>query len=242
MATMSDLLPSRKTEFCHGVRDTIPMLIGAAPLGLIFGTLAVSSGLSSTGAVLMSAVVFAGSSQFIALSLLASGTGVALIVLTTFIVNLRHGLYSANLQPQVSKLPQLWRLPLAFWLTDETFALTHRRYTESDASPFKHWYYLGSCVSMYPNWLLWTVVGILLGRVVAGIANLGLEFAMVATFTAIVAPFLRSRPMIASALASAAVALLARGLPYKLGLMLAAVAGVIVGVWFEQGERPNEAA
>jgi len=238
---MTDLL-SRRIEFWRGARDSVPMLIGAAPLAVIFGTLAPPSGLSGTGAVLMSLLVFAGSSQFIALTLLASGTGVALIVLTTLVVNLRHLLYSANLQPQVSKLPQRWRLPLAFWLTDETFALTQRRYSEPDPSPFKHWYYLGSCVVMYLNWLLWTVTGVVLGHTVAGISRLGLEFAMVATFTAIVAPFLRTRPMVASALASAAVALLARGLPYKLGLMLAALAGVIVGVWFQPEEQTDEAA
>lgn len=233
---------SRRIEFWRGARDSVPMLIGAAPLAVIFGTLAVPSGLSSTGAVLMSMFVFAGSSQFIALTLLASGTGAALIVLTTLVVNLRHALYSANLQPHVSKLPQLWRLPLAFWLTDETFALTQRRYAEADTSPFKHWYYLGSCLAMYPNWLLWTVTGVVLGRTMAGISTLGLEFAMVATFTAIVVPFLRTRPMVASALTSAAVALLARGLPYKLSLMLAALAGVIVGVWFQPEEQTDETA
>ena len=238
---MANDLPSRSTEFWRGVRDSLPMLIGAAPLAMIFGALAVPSGLSSTGAVLMSALVFAGSSQFIALTLLASGTGVALIVLTTLVVNLRHALYAANLQPHVSKLPQLWRLPLAFWLTDETFALTQRRYADADTSALKHWYYFGSCVAVYSDWLVWTVVGIFLGREMAGIAGLGLEFAMVATFTAIVVPLLRTRPMVASALSSAAVALLARGLPYKLGLVLAALVGVIVGVWFQPGERTDEA-
>jgi 4-azaleucine resistance transporter AzlC len=239
---MTDDLPSGSAEFWRGVRDSVPMLIGAAPLGMIFGALAVPSGLSSTGAVFMSILVFAGSSQFIALTLLASGTGVVLIVLTTLVVNLRHALYAASLQPHVSNLPQLWRLPLAFWLTDETFALTQRRYAETDTSALKHWYYLGSCVAVYSDWLVSTVSGIFLGRAVAGIARLGLEFAMVATFTAIVMPFLRTRPMVASALTSAVVALLARGLPYKLGLMLAALAGVIVGVWFQPEERTDEAA
>jgi 4-azaleucine resistance transporter AzlC len=229
-------------EFLRGARDTVPMLVGAAPFGLIFGTLAGPAGLSHMGAALMSLVVFAGSSQFIALTLLAGGAGTALIVLTTLVVNLRHALYSANLQPHVARLPQLWRAPLAFWLTDETFAVVQRRYAESDLSPFKHWYYLGSCLAMYTNWQLWTVTGIFLGQAVAGIGRLGLEFAMVATFVAIVVPLLRTRPMVASALTSAGAALLARGLPYKLGLMVAALAGVVVGVWLEEQGRPDETA
>ena len=189
----------------------------------------------------MSLFVFAGSSQFIALSLLANGTGVAVIVLTTLVVNLRHALYSANLLPHVVRLPQRWRVPLAFFLTDEAFAVVQHRYARNDLSPFKHWYHLGSSLAMYGNWLVWTVVGVLVGRAVAGVGSLGLEFAMAATFIGIVVPLLRTRPMLASALA-AAVALAARGLPYKLGLMLAALAGVVVGVWFENPQRQTQAA
>jgi len=238
---MSDKVIPRRTEFWHGARDTVPMLVGAAPLGMIFGTLAVPSGLSPAAALAMSLIVFAGSSQFIALSLFASGTGLAVIVLTTFVVNLRHALYSANLLPHVAHLPQRWRLPLAFWLTDETFAIVQHRYADDDGSPFKHWYYLGSCLSMYLNWFFWTVAGVVAGRVVANINGLGLEFAMAATFVAIVVPLLGSRPMLASALVAAAVALLARGLPFKLGLIAAAFAGIAAGVALESraGKRTD---
>ncbi len=65
---------------------------------------------------------------------------------------------------------------------------------------------------------------------------------MAATFIGIVVPLLRTRPMLASALAAAAVALVARGLPYKLGLMLAALAGVAVGVWFERPQQQTPKA
>ena len=231
----------RHTELWRGARDSLPMLLGAAPFGLIFGTLAVPSGLSPAGAIAMSLLVFAGSSQFIALSLFATGTGLAVIVLTTLVVNLRHALYSANLLPHVAHLPQRWRVPLAFWLTDETFAIVQQRYSAADNSPFKHWYYLGSCLSMYINWLFWTVTGVLVGRAVAGINGLGLEFAMAATFVAIVVPLLRSRPMLASALVAGAVSLLARGLPYKLGLMLAALAGIVAGVCLEKARAHDPA-
>jgi 4-azaleucine resistance transporter AzlC len=228
---------SRSAEFWLGARDTVPMIVGAAPFGVIFGTLAAPSGLSSVGAIAMSLFVFAGSSQFIALSLLANGTGLAVIVLTTLVVNLRHALYSANLLPHVARLPNRWRVPLAFFLTDETFAVVQHRYAKNDLSPFKHWYHLGSSLAMYGNWLLWTLVGVMVGRAVAGVGSLGLEFAMAATFIGIVVPLLRSRPMLASALTAAAVALAAHRLPYELGLILAAVAGVAAGVWFEDPQQ-----
>ena len=106
---------SAKTQtLLRGARDTVPMLIGALPFGLIFGTLAVASGLSLPATLLMSALVFAGSAQFIAVSLVASGAGLVVLLLTTFIVNLRHMLYSASLMSHVRHLPQRWKIPLAF--------------------------------------------------------------------------------------------------------------------------------
>jgi 4-azaleucine resistance transporter AzlC len=231
----------RHIELWRGARDSLPMLLGAAPLGMIFGTLAVPSGLSPAGAMAMSLIVFAGSSQFIALSLFASGAALAVIVLTTLVVNLRHALYAANLLPHVARLPQRWRVPLAFWLTDETFAIVQQRYSMDDDSPFKHWYYLGSCLAMYVNWFFWTVLGVFVGRAMTNLGGLGLEFAMAATFVAIVAPLLVSRPMLASALVAAVVSLLARGLPYKLGLMAAALAGIAAGVCLEKGSADDPA-
>jgi len=221
----------RTTELRHGARDTLPLLLGAAPFGLIFGALAASSPLGIAGALAMSALVFAGSAQFIALSLLASGASGLVVVFTTLVVNLRHLLYSASLQPQVARLPQRWRMLLAFWLTDETYAAVHHRYARDDGAPFKHWYTAGSGAAMYVNWLGWTAAGAWLGQASPALAHLGLEFALVATFVGIVVPLLRERPSLAVALTSAAVALLARGLPYKLGLLCAALAGVLVGVW-----------
>jgi 4-azaleucine resistance transporter AzlC len=215
------------------------MLLGAAPFGIIFGTLAVPSGLSPFGALAMSLFVFAGSAQFIAINLLAGGAGLPVILLTTFVVNLRHALYSATLLPHVAGLRQRWRIPLAFWLTDETFAVVQQRYAAPDLSPHKHWYYLGSCLAMYGNWFLCTLIGVGLGRSIPRLEHMGLEFAMAATFTGIVVPLLKGLPMVGAALAAAAVALTARGLPYKLGLVLAALAGVVIGVVLEEQRKAS---
>lgn len=225
---------SRITEFIHGARDIVPMIVGAIPFGIIFGTLAGGAGLSAWQAIGMSMLVFAGSSQFIAITLLSGGAGAAVVLLTTFVVNLRHALYSATLQPFVRHLPARWRMPLAFWLTDEAFAVVQHRYAEPDASPFKHWYYLGAALAMYLNWQLSTLVGVAFGQAVPNLAGWGLDFAMIATFVGIVVPMLRNRPQVAAALVAAVVALLAHAWPYKLGLMAAALAGIVVGVWLER--------
>ncbi len=141
-------MPNASSEFWSGARDTIPVVVGAIPFGIIFGALAINAGLSVAATLGMSLFVFAGSSQFVAAGLVAQGAGILVIVLTTFVVNLRHALYSASLGPFLSRLPQRWLLPLGFWLTDETYAVVVQRYARRDDSPFKHWYHLGSSVAM----------------------------------------------------------------------------------------------
>lgn len=222
---------SRSKKLLLGIRDTIPMLIGTLPFGIIFGTLAISSGLSVGATLAMSALVFAGSAQFIAVSLLASGTGLLVILITTMIVNLRHLLYSASLLPYVRHLPQPWRIGLAFALTDESFAVVHRHYLLSRAPLiYQHWYSLGSCLAMYSVWFLCTLSGVLLGQALPSMADWGLDFAMVATLIGIVVPLLRTKPMLLAAIVAGAVAVLAHPLPYKLGLLLAAMVGIGAGL------------
>ncbi|MDO9625418.1 MAG: AzlC family ABC transporter permease [Pseudomonas sp.] len=229
---------SRQYEFAQGARDMLPMLLGAVPFGIIFGSLAGAAGLSAWQTLGMSLLVFAGSAQFIAISLLGAGTGLAVLLLTTLVVNLRHALYSASLQPFVRHLPTRWRMPLAFWLTDEAYAVVLNRYTEPDSSPHKHWYFLGAALAMYLNWQLCTLIGVLFGQRVPNLAAWGLDFAMLATFIGIVVPMLRSRPQVAAALVAGAVALACHALPYKLGLLAAAFSGIVAGVLLE---RRNDA-
>ena len=218
------------------------MLVGAAPFGVIFGTLAIGSGLPVWLTLGLSALVFAGSSQFVAVSLIGSGTALPVIWLTTLVVNLRHALYSATLLPYARELPARWRWSLAFWLTDETFAVVENQLRHHASLKDGAHYWLGSSLAMYLNWQVWTIVGVLLGQSVPVLATLGLDFAMVATFSAIVALQLRERPVLFAALVAGGVALLARGMPFKLGLMLAAIAGVATGVlvelWSEQVAKP----
>lgn len=222
-----------------GCRAIIPLVIGAVPFGIIFGTLAASNGLSFGAALAMSIFVFAGSSQFIALGLLGAGTALPLILLTTAVVNLRHLLYAVSLVPYVHALPQVWKVPLGFWLTDEAFAVAIARYNQPDASPYKHWYHLGAALFMYVNWLFCTWVGLTVGQFIPNAAHWGLDFAMSVTFIGMIIPYLVNRPMVIAVLVAAVVALLAHGLPHQLGLMVATLAGMLAGVWVEGGKEKS---
>jgi 4-azaleucine resistance transporter AzlC len=229
LTTPANIEPSRWQEFWAGARDIIPLVIGAIPFGLIFGTLAQSSGLSFWGAIGLSAIVFAGSSQFVALGLLSAGSTIPLIILTTFVVNLRHLLYSASLVPHVKRLSPLWKLAIGFWLTDENFVVAIRRYERLDPSPYKHWYYLGAACLMYGNWQLCTLVGLTLGQAIPDANRWGLDFAMIATFIGMVVPYITRSAMVATVIVAAIVALLTNSWPHKLGLIVAALAGVLAG-------------
>ncbi|WP_445939585.1 AzlC family ABC transporter permease [Pseudomonas sp.] len=229
---------SRLQQFLYGVRDSIPMIVGILPFGLIYGALASLAGLSLGQAIGMSLLVYAGSAQFIAISLLTLGSGALVILLTTLVVNLRHVLYSAALQPYVGRLSQRWRVPLAFGLTDETFAVVQRRYLARGMTEHGQWYHAGVALALYLSWVSSSLVGALFGQGVPNLAGWGLDFAMLATFIGIVVPALRNQPQIAAALVAGAVALLCHAWPYKLGLMAAALSGITVGVWLERCKTP----
>ncbi|MCB0209399.1 MAG: AzlC family ABC transporter permease [Anaerolineae bacterium] len=235
--TTSLITHSPFSEFLAGARDSFPLIVGAIPFGIIFGTLALSSGLSFAGAMAMSAFVFAGSAQFIALGLVAAGTAWPIVVLTTFVVNLRHTLYSATLAPYVRHLPHRWQAPLAFWLTDETFLVVIKRYTEQPSSPHSHWYYFGSALFMYSNWQLCTFLGLTVGQMVPNAAAWGLDFAMPVTFIGMVIPYLKNRPMVAAVIVAGVMALVAHPIPHQLGLMVAALAGIAAGIFVEQWSK-----
>ncbi|HEX8956056.1 MAG TPA: AzlC family ABC transporter permease [Burkholderiaceae bacterium] len=228
---------SRFASFSAGARDTLPMLIGAAPFGVIFGTLVPANMVADWQGQLMSLSVFAGSSQFIAIGLMGQHTSMLVIWLATFIVNLRHTLYSATLLPHVAHLPSRWRWLLGVLLTDETFAVVDAHYRRHPGQSLGHWYFLGSGLAMYVNWQFWTLIGLVFGSAFPQLQSLGLDFAMVATFIAIVVPQLKRRPQLAAALSAGAVAWLLRGLPYKLGLLAAIAAGVVVGMLFSRSEK-----
>ena len=227
---------SNSSEFLHGAKATVPMIIGAIPFGIIFGTLAESSGLSLLGAMAMSLFVFAGSSQFIALGLLATGVGPVIIIATTLVVNLRHLLYATALVDKVSHLSHGWRAILAFGLTDESFAVVNNRYIKRTDTTRAHWFFLGSIVAMYSNWQLCTWLGIGLGELFPDMTNWGLDFAMSVTFLGMIIPYLRSKPMWLAVISAAVFAIVLRDLPHQLGLVVAALSGICIGYASQQIE------
>ena len=221
---------SRTREFALGALETLPLVVAAFPFGIVFGAMAHGGGLDFAVTLGMSAIVFAGASQFIAITLLFAASAMPVIVLTVFVVNLRQLLYSANLMHHVAHWPQKWRIPLAFWLTDETFAAVTDRINRHPGQPGLRWFYLGSAVFMYSFWQISTTLGYLLGEQIPGLEDWGLDIAMVVAFVGIVVPALKHRADWACAATALVSALLTHSWPYQSGLLCSSLLAIGVGM------------
>lgn len=230
---------SRTTEFILGIRDQAPILLGVAPFGIIFGALAIASGIPPLEAQAFSLFIFAGSAQFIAVGLIAEGTGALIVVFTIFVVNLRHMLYSASMASYFKPLNLKWKFSLSWLLTDEAFAMASTRYRQGPIEN-AHWYTLGTGLALWVTWQVSTAVGILLG---AGIPkSWNLAFALPLTFLALLAPTLTDRASWAAAITGGILAVLFAAWPFKLGLFIAAIAGITAGliVEYRQGDPEKQ--
>ncbi len=217
--------------FWAGVRAEFPLLVGVFPFGMIYGALAFNAGLSLAASQMMSSIVFAGSSQFIAAQLIHDAAPGLVIVLTIAVVNLRHMLYSASLAPYLKDLPIRWKVLLAYLLTDEAYAPTALKFEREGVTPLGHWFLFGAGLALWSTWQVSTGLGIFLGASLP--QSWPLDFALPLTFIALIMPALKNRPAIAAALSAGLVALLAYSLPFKLGLILAALTGILVGTVLE---------
>ena len=224
-----------RSEFLLGIRDELPILSGVLPFGMIYGVSAISVGIPASIAQAMSYIVFAGSAQFVITQLIAAGTPSPVVILTAFIVNIRHILYSASIAPYTRKLHPLWKLLLAYLLTDEAYAVTISHYQKTGDDEQKHWYFLGAGLALWTTWQLSTAAGIFLGGQIP--AGWSLDFAATLTFIALVVPALKDRASTAAALTAALAALLANALPMKLGIAIAALTGIAVGFTMEMKKK-----
>ncbi|PPR77967.1 MAG: Inner membrane protein YgaZ [Alphaproteobacteria bacterium MarineAlpha3_Bin5] len=169
-----------------GAVAIIPMLLGTAPFGVIFGAFAVEMGLGHQGGQSMSLFVFAGSAQFVGASLYGQGVSLLVVAITTFFINLRHTLYGASLGPKLLSVSPRQRLLMAFFLTDETFSIVSR------FRIVRPRYYWGAALSMYINWQVWTFVGLISGSYIREVISVNLAFVMVPAFLAIITSHVNS--------------------------------------------------
>lgn len=222
-----------------GFKAIAPLCIGAFPFSFIVGAVSIQAGMDVIQSTLWAFTVFAGSAQMVALGLLQSGASMAVIMLTTFIINLRHVLYSASLSEHTKEYPLHIRMLMAYGLTDEVYASTITEVRKEKEG--RHWFYLAAMFGFWGNWVIANLLGALVGSSFPDIANYGLEFAMVAAFIAIVIPQVKSRECIVAAVVATVSGILLSGLPHSLGLVVAAALGVFAGYQMDLATEREEA-
>ena len=219
--------------YWKGLRDGAPFVLVAGPFGMLFGVLATEAGLKLTETLVLTATVFAGAAQLTALQLMQENAPTFIVLASALAVNLRMAMYSASLTPFLGQAP-LWQRAFAAYLTvDQSYACSIVRFeTEPNLTTSQRMqYFMGSVTLVTAAWYTFTLVGALLGARIP--ESWALDFALPITFLAMVTPMLRTSAHVVAALVSIAVALLAAGLPYNLGLMVAGLAGMIAGARME---------
>ncbi len=181
-------MPSeRGPQFRAGVRGGLPIVLGYLPIGVAYAVIARGAGLSTLETLLMSLLVYAGASQIMAAGMVAQGASAALIVLATFILNLRHLIMSLCVQNRMEPAPTGWRLLGAHWVTDETFAV----FTTSAREKGNIWYFLGMGLASYSAWVLSSLLGALVMDLLPAILTASFGIALYAMFIALLLPHVR---------------------------------------------------
>lgn len=224
---------SPAAAFVSGAKAIVPVLLALIPFGLAFGATAVGSGLSAIEALAMSVFVAAGAAQLAAVQLIAAGASVAVVILTVLVINLRLTLYSASLAPHFRRLPVGWKGLLSYHLTDQAYAATITRFDDGEVEePDKRWYYLGVGLAIWVTWQAATVLGVFLGAWASD--GWSLDFVLPLTFIALAVPAIKDRTTAAAALSAGVAALFVAVLPLNLGLIAAALVGVLGGLVAEK--------
>jgi predicted branched-subunit amino acid permease len=213
----------------------LPVLLGTTPFGFVTGVAASAAGMSAAQGIALSVIGFSGIAQLITAQLVAVHSPVVVTVAAAFVVSLRFLMYSAAMAPHLAHLDWRWRAGLSFLMSDQSFAAAAARYAGSDRSGNRHWYFLGSALTLYVTWQVAVVIGVVAGARVP--ASWSLDFAVVLTFLALLVPVVRTRADLAAAIVAAAIALAAAGLPYRLALVAASIGGIAAGLAFEAWRR-----
>jgi predicted branched-subunit amino acid permease len=221
-----------RPDFVAGMRDMTPPLIGLLPFGMVCGVAAQALGASALDAFGLSAIVFSGVAQIVAVQLLAAKAPLPVIVLTCFVVGLRLMMYSAAMAPHLKPVPGRWRNVLAFLLTDQAFAASIRRFREARDPRHGVSYFLGTGVLLWTTWQVSNLTGYWLGNVLP--AAWQLDFIVPLCFLGLLVPALEDGPTRTAALASAVAVVALDALPMRLSLICAGLVGIAAGLLAER--------
>lgn len=186
-----------QTYWKKGLLDGLSIAIGYMPVALTFGLIARTTGLTALESILMSMLVYAGASQYMALSMIGLGIGGLEIILATFIVNFRHLLMSASIHEKAEKSTKKLRALYAYLMTDEVFAVTSMK-----EKPIRTSYIFGVGIVAYLSWVSFTGIGYFAGSFLPEVLQEGMAIALFALFIALLVPSVKKEGRIVVILAT----------------------------------------
>ncbi|CUJ04169.1 AzlC family ABC transporter permease [Cognatishimia activa] len=222
-----------KIAFLRGFRDGSPFFLVLAPFAGLFGVVATEAGLNVFETLVFSIAVIAGTAQFAALQLMSENAPTAIVIASALAVNLRMAMYSASLAPHFAGAP-LWQKALAAYATvDQSAALSLILYDQEPemSRASKMAYFFGVISVAMPTWYCFTLIGALGGKAVP--ESWALDFALPITFLAMIGPMLRTPAHMAAAFVSVVGALAFGGIPFNMGLLIAAILAMLTGAQVE---------
>ncbi|CAM3948004.1 Inner membrane protein YgaZ [Vibrio aerogenes CECT 7868] len=211
--------------FIKGAIAMMPLSIAVLPWGILAGSYALDSGLSPLQGQALSAIMFAGSAQLVSIGMFSAGAGLLSLLITIVFITSRHLLYSMSMRDRISPLPLRWRVVLGFLLTDELFAVMNQR----EQKAFNRWYALGAGLSFYLIWNLATLAGLIAGHMIPDLNSLGLDFAIAATFIAIVIPQVTSLPVFVTVFVALLMSIVLNAFQVEGSLVIASLCAMVAG-------------
>jgi predicted branched-subunit amino acid permease len=205
----------------------LPLLLGAAPFGLVIGVTIAESGAPHLAGWSLSWLVYAGSAQLAAVGLLADSASAAVVVGTVAVINLRIGLYSAALAPHWRNTSRWWRVLASYLIIDPSFAIGSQSYDGSRSPRLAHWHYLGASLLLWVGWLAVTGLGVTVGGVLP--SNVRLESIGPLYMVALVVLSVRTTAALIAVGVAITTSVGASLLPLHLGPAAGMVAGLVAG-------------
>lgn len=222
-------------DFRQGLRMSLPIVVGAAPFGLLFGALAIKYGMTIHQAVLMSATLYAGASQMVGIDLFGTNVAPWIIVLSILAVNFRHILYSASLGPKIARFSKLQQAVAFFLMMDAQYAEAEKQNERGYRISFN--WYMGVGLPIYVSWVLMTAVGAYFGKLIENPYAFGIDFMLPIYFLVLVMGFRKRRnwlPVVATSGVASIIAFYTIGSPWHVSV--GGVAGVLLAALISGGD------
>lgn len=225
---------TKMAMFKQGVITGIPITLGYIPVAITFGVLSFQSGLSLLELTLMSALVFAGASQFMGVNMIVANASMIEIVIATFVLNFRHFIMSLSFMNSIRDHVSLkGRLGVSLGLTDEAFAVASMNQEKANNNQAVY-FYIGIFLSGYLAWVLGSLVGGVLGEVIPEQLSQSMGIALYALFISLLVPAVKKEvryglvALIAMLINAIAVQFMSSGWAIVVGTLLGGLSGVVL--------------